>query len=46
MVPCIALNGNDTSLYQSMAKTYEITQLIKNIKFTLKCNNNNNVYSD
>ena len=31
-----ALNGNDISHYQSMAKTYEITKLMKNKKFALK----------
>ena len=37
MIPENALNGNDTSHYQSMAKTYEITNLTENMKFTLKC---------
>ena len=37
MIPDIALNGNDTSHDQSMAKTYEITKLLENMKFTLKC---------
>ena len=31
-----ALNANVTNHYQSMAKTYEITKLMKNMKFTLK----------
>ena len=31
-----ALNGNDTSHCQPMAKPYEITKLLKNVKFTLK----------
>ena len=37
MIPDNALNGNDISNYQSMAKTYEITKLLENIKFSLKC---------
>ena len=37
VIPDNALNGNDTSHYQSMAKTYEITKLLENMKFTLKC---------
>ena len=37
MVPYMALNGNDTSHYQSMAKTYGNTKLMNNMKFTLKC---------
>ena len=37
MIPYIALyvlNGNDTSHCQSMAKTNEITKLVKNVKNT------------
>ena len=36
MIPDNALNGNDKSHYQSMAKTYEITKLLDNMKFILK----------
>ena len=32
-----AMNGNDTSHYQSTVKTYEITNLTKKMKFNLKC---------
>ena len=34
---CIGLNRNDTSIYQSMAKTYEITNLVQNVKKTQNC---------
>ena len=37
MIPDNALSGNDTSHYQSMAKTYEITKLFKNVKNTQNC---------
>ena len=37
MIPDNALSGNDTSHYQSMAKTYEITELVKNVKNTQTC---------
>ena len=37
MIPDNALSGNDTSHYQSMAKTYEITKLVKNVKNTQNC---------
>ena len=37
MVLDTALNRIDASHYQSMAKTYEITKLLENMKFTLKC---------
>ena len=36
MIPYIALNGNDTGHYWSVAKTYEITNLAENMKFILK----------
>ena len=36
MIPDNALNGNDTSHYQLMARSYEITKLLENMKFTLK----------
>ena len=32
-----ALNGIGTSHYQSMAKIYEITKLVKNVKNTQNC---------
>ena len=36
-LPENTLNGNDLSHYQSMAKTYEITNLDKNVKNTQNC---------
>ena len=36
MIPDNVLNGNDTSHSQLMAKSYEITKLLENMKFTLK----------
>ena len=36
-LPENTLNGNDSSHYQSMAKTYEITNLDKNVKNTQNC---------
>ena len=36
-LPENAVNGNDSSHYQSMAETYEITNLDKNVKNTKNC---------
>ena len=36
-LPESILNGNDSSHYQSMAKTYEFTNLDKNMKNTQNC---------